>query len=576
MWTRLRRILSLPSLHLLLDRWRATPFGRLTVHFLDRLVRGEDTASSEFELGAGALLGLLAAPSAIYCFLLFDRYSSFFAWMRGHLKDDLQLTSASDKLLFITLAMGVAGLVTVLKWDRLLPDSQDYLNLAPLPVSPRRILLGNAVAILIAVTVVAVDVNAVPSLLFPGIVAAAMRTTFAAYLQFAALHAVCVLLASTFAICGSFALLGMISAILPQGTFRACSAWIRGGLLLTLLALLSGGFAAPEMLYQLRHFPDSAVRWFPPLWFLALYQTAQHRAFPALAALAPLAWQGPLAAFAAMVLSYALTYRKHFAGVLEGGGRVGNRRLARPFLAVLDLFAAGSSGFPRACHRFAVRALLRTETHRLVIAVAAGMGGLLALRAGATLEAPLSAAYLLILGLRIAVEIPADVPAAWVFRSALDPRTNETLGVTRRIMLSFVTPFVLVPWSIFACWRWGAPTATLQVLVVLALSLCAMEGLLAGYRKLPLTCPTPAFRENLVMLCLIQVITFVIFTSAGAAIGAWIVAWPPRFLVLPAAMSAAWFWNRRRLQRAKEAGELEEGLTFENIPIRTVERLDLS
>src|SRR2546430_4773157 len=109
MWTRLRRILSLQPLRPLLDRRRATPFGRLTVHFLDRLVRGEDTASSEFEFGAGALLGLLAAPGAFYCLLLFDRYSAFLAWMRGHLNADLYLTSANDKFLFLTLAIAVSA-----------------------------------------------------------------------------------------------------------------------------------------------------------------------------------------------------------------------------------------------------------------------------------------------------------------------------------------------------------------------------------------------------------------------------------------------------------------------------------
>ena len=81
MWTRLRRRLWLRFLRQPLDRLLATPFGRLTAHFLDRLVRGEDTASSEFELGVGGLLGLLAAPGAFYCFLLFDRYSALLAWM---------------------------------------------------------------------------------------------------------------------------------------------------------------------------------------------------------------------------------------------------------------------------------------------------------------------------------------------------------------------------------------------------------------------------------------------------------------------------------------------------------------
>jgi hypothetical protein len=277
-----------------------------------------------------------------------------------------------------------------------------------------------------------------------------------------------------------------------------------------------------------------------------------------------------------MIAAYSLSYRKHYGAILEGRGRLADRQLLRPFLALLDAFAPRAAGFPQAFHRFAVRALLRTETHRFVIAVAAGLGGLLALRSGATLEAPLSAAYLLVLGLRVAFEIPAGVPSGWIFRASLDPRTNETLGVARRLILAFLAPLVLAPWFAFACWRWGAIAASVQTLFVLAFSLCAAEALLAGYRKLPLTCPTPGFRENLVMLCLIQVLGFIAFTRMGLALGNWIVDWPPRFLLLPGAMCLVWLWNQRRLQRAREAGELEEGLTFDNIPVRTVERLDLS
>src|SRR5579871_4931753 len=144
------------------------PFVRLVAHFLARLVRGgNDAASSEFELGAGGLLGLLAAPGAFSCLLMLDKYSTFLNWYRGRIRDDLYVTSYPDKYLFIALAMAVTGIVTVLKWDKILPDSQDYLNLAPLPIRPRRILLANATAILVAVVTVALDVNLLPSALFP-------------------------------------------------------------------------------------------------------------------------------------------------------------------------------------------------------------------------------------------------------------------------------------------------------------------------------------------------------------------------------------------------------------------------
>ena len=93
---------------------------------------------------------------------MLDKYSAFLNWMRGHLRDDLYVTSIPDKYLFLTVAMAVTGIVTVLKWDQILPDAQDYLNFAPLPVRSRQILLANAVAILTAVLVVAVAVNAIP------------------------------------------------------------------------------------------------------------------------------------------------------------------------------------------------------------------------------------------------------------------------------------------------------------------------------------------------------------------------------------------------------------------------------
>src|SRR5579872_2733428 len=165
--------------------WRNRPFGRLVEHFLARLSRGgQDASSSEFELGIGPLLGLLAAPGAFQCFLLLDKYSTFLNWFRGRMRQNLYLTSIPDKYEFIALAMAVTGIVTVLKWDKILPDAQDYLNLAPLPVRPRNIFLANAAAIAIAVIVFSVDVNGLPVLLFPMFVTTAAQLSALAFFQF--------------------------------------------------------------------------------------------------------------------------------------------------------------------------------------------------------------------------------------------------------------------------------------------------------------------------------------------------------------------------------------------------------
>src|ERR1700722_15788654 len=222
-----------------LQRAAQRSFIRLVVHFLTRLVRGgHETESADFDFGAGPLLGLLAAPGAFCSLVLFEKYSTLQDFILQRQHPNVDAMSAPDKYFFICLAMAVAGVVTAIKWDKILPDSQDYLNLAPLPLRPRSILLANAAAIAIAVIVFAVDVNGASTVLFPTIVSAYAHRGLADIALFALAHAVCVTLACLFTFCSIFALLGVLAIALPREAFRACSSWVRGGAVLALVLLL--------------------------------------------------------------------------------------------------------------------------------------------------------------------------------------------------------------------------------------------------------------------------------------------------------------------------------------------------
>jgi hypothetical protein len=564
------------------QRFEHYPFPRLVVHFLARLVRaGDDTASTEFELGAGGLLGLLAAPGAFASLLLLDKYfnSSLLDWLLHRKHQDIYILSAPDKYLFVSLAMAITGIVTVLKWDRIVPDAQDYLNLAPLPVRPRAVFAANAAAIAIAVLVLSVDVNGVSAVLFPFFVVSAAEPTLAAYFQFVAVHAACMILASIFTFCAVFALMGTLSALLPRALFRAVSAWVRGAVLVAFLVLLAGAYAGPAAVA--RATGARGIQLMPSFWFLGLYQSWQHRYTAALAPATAMAVPATAAAFVLMLLGYALSYRRRFAEVLDSGQQPSRQQLRQLSLRFLDLFALPFQGFPRAGHQFAVRAMLRNEAHRVCLAVSIALGWLAALRdisqggdAG-VVRAPFAAAYLLILGVRVAFEIPAGVPAGWVFRAVLDPRENESRGMARQIILGFLAPFVLAPCFAVSAWKWNWSLAALATACVLAFSLCLMEVLLAGYRKIPLTCPLPGFRDHFLLLVLVHVLGFELFTWAGSALCRIILASPLLFLLVPASLYGAWFWNQLRLKEAREAGELEPGLTFENLRRPEVERLNL-
>jgi hypothetical protein len=558
------------------------PFLRLVAHFLARLVRGgHETESADFDFGAGPLLGLLAAPGAFCALVLFDKYSTLQDFILQRRHPNVDAMSAPDKYFFICLAMAVAGIVTAIKWDKILPDAQDYLNLAPLPVRPRKILLANAAAIAFAVIVFAIDVNGASTVVFPAIVVSYSHQGIGAIALFAAAHAVTLILASLFTFCSIFALLGVLTVVMPREAFRACSAWVRGAVLIasTMLLLTSG--AGPALLRGLAKSPGSPARFLPPLWYFGLYQTLQGRATPLLAQLAHTALAAFAAAFALMVATYALTYRRSFAAILESGRTRSRQRLVTAVLRFLDVFAWRAPAFERACHRFVIRAMLRSESHRMCLAVAVGLGWLLAMEQWSShvrlsqLAAPLTAAYLLVLGLRVAFEMPAGIAANWVFRAVLDPHINQALGAPRRVVLSFLVPTVLVPTLVLAWWQWGVWVATIHTLYVLALSLSLSELMLAGYRKIPLTCPMPGFRDNFLALCFIQIVGFALFTQFGAGLENWMLVKPWTFLLVPAAMGAGWFWNRRRIAEARAAGELDESLTFENVQAPAIERLDL-
>jgi len=381
--------------------------------------------------------------------------------------------------------------------------------------------------------------------------------------------------ACIFTFAAVFAILGAISAVLPREVFRAASSWLRGVILVAFLTLLVSGLAGPaSLLKQVNADPYSLARFLPSLWFLGLYQTLQIRSQPVFAMLAHNLLPGSLAVIGLAVVSYGLSYRRRFASALEGGRRPSDRRASALLVWCLDLFGAGADGFVRAAHRFTVRALLRNESHRLCVCVAMGVGWLAAW-SGGPLAAPFSAAYVLILGLRLAFEIPAAAPAAWIYRAVLDAREHETLPIARRVMFAFLTPIVFLPALALAWWNTGFPTACLHTAYVVALSLCAVELQLAGYRKIPLTCPTPGFRDHLLMLCLLQFLGYEFFTRAGYGLEQFMLAAPWRFLFVPLAMLGAWYWNRQRLAQAREDGELEEGLTFENAQVQAVERLNL-
>ena len=166
--------------------------------FVARIFRGGGDADAEgLDLGVGLVLTLLALPGGFVSILLLEKYGTLLQWMRGATNIDPFASAIPDEYFFITLSMAVTGAVAVWRWDTIFPDRRDYMNLVPLPISTRTIFFANLVAVLFLVGLIAIDVNAASSILFP-LVVGATRNAFLFFLRFAAVHALGVVVAQCF------------------------------------------------------------------------------------------------------------------------------------------------------------------------------------------------------------------------------------------------------------------------------------------------------------------------------------------------------------------------------------------
>jgi hypothetical protein len=289
----------------------------------------------------------------------------------------------------------------------------------------------------------------------------------------------------------------------------------------------------------------------PPVWYLALYQSLQGHASPALASLRGTGLEALLTAFAGALLFCKLSYRRYFMRISESSATPLFRR--RAVRRLPGRWSLPWSNFQRACYTFGLKALFRSEKHCIFFGGFAGMALVAASETALSafaerqpgvpdaglLSISLIVAYFLILGLRFVFDMPVELEANWIYQVTLDQSKNESAAVARKIILTVLLAGVIVPTLVVCGFAWGWMTALLHAGFVLALSMLLIETLLVGFRKIPFTCSFPPFRNNVVVLALVVVLGYFLFTGSGASVEQWMMLRPFRFLWLVPAAAVA-------------------------------------
>jgi len=520
---------------LIQTRWQAfsrTPFGCLLRLFVARMFHGGgEPGAGELDLGIGVIVIMLAMPGILVSLLMFEKYGSLIRYLRGHLIFDPYTTTMPDEYFFIVLSLTVTGAAALWRWDALFLDRRDYTNLVPLPLSLRAIFFANLSAILALAALFTIVVNAASLVLFPMAVVGS-QSSFAVWIRFTLGHAVAVFTASAFSFFAVFASAGLLMALLPVTLFRRVSHLARFILAVVLLTLLASSFTVPYLLTRLSVPAARKIASLPPVSFLGLARTIWLQgADPFAVSVSKAALSAVGATILIAFIAYALSFRRSFIRIPEMADAGPLPRLQHSLSPLALLHQAILRVAPqRACYHFVARTLLRSDGHLQILLGFAALGLVLSaetlssapdLHSLVTGPAPSTQflsvffilAYCIIVGIRFAFEIPADLRANWIFRYWLDSGQQDARPIARRVLLLFSLPWLAPAAFLSVLLFWGWTAAFLHAAILIACVIVLVEALLIHFRKIPFTCSYPAFQSHSGLIFVAYLFGFLLFTD---------------------------------------------------------------
>jgi hypothetical protein len=334
----------------------------------------------------------------------------------------------SDHYFFVMYSFVAMGAVTIFDWDMLFPNLLDIFILSILPISNRRLLLARMSAVLIFLTLFLIGTGSLGIIFFPAITELPGTRLFAA-------HFVAITASGVFAAAFVLALQGVLINVLGARLFRMASTFIQTISMTILLIVLSLYPLLTRTLRLLIESNSPAVRYFPPFWFLGIYECvlAGPSKVPAFVSLAKTGYWATSIVILLAFITYPLAYRRRTRQAIEGTVAPDTRSrltqiLCKPLHATLLRTPS-----QRAVYHFIGQTILRTQRHRIYLAMYAGLGiALITASAvvfsvepnhvsiafspyGLRLAIP-AVAFWTVAGLRTALTSPADPGGSWVFR----------------------------------------------------------------------------------------------------------------------------------------------------------------
>ena len=283
-----------------------------------------------------------------------------------------------DEEFLIGTTMAIAGLLTLLAWNAVLPDRRDSLVLGPLPVRIRTLCQAKAAALFTSLGVSVFAINAFTGLAYPFAIAA--QPGLFGFLRCMAAYWIAMAAAGLFICCALLAVQGIAAQVFSYRLFQRVSSFLQLAAFFVILAVYFlkpplatvAGLTSPQNRRWLE--------WLPTYWFLGLFQEVNGPLHPLFAPLAARALWGLLAAVIAAAVTYVLAYRHGFRRIVEQPDIAAADRSQPPSRLVTALAARFlPKPLDRAIVLFTARTIARSRQHRLILAAYGGIALAIAL-----------------------------------------------------------------------------------------------------------------------------------------------------------------------------------------------------
>jgi hypothetical protein len=544
-------------------RQEARQFAFLTRHFFKRLFRNDIV---DFE---DQMKERLIAVLSVLAIIIF--WSSETLLFKYNFVPDAG-SSWQEKSYIFTLVMIIFGIVTLLEWDVLFPDRQDFLNLAPLPVRMRTLFLAKLASSLLFVGLFSVAMNCGAAVLF-SLYLARWRVDKDLLLAcwYVVSHLLSAFVACFFVFFACVFLQFLLMAVLPFGLYRRLSLYVRAALVALFIFLLLAFLVEPGLLdgsfRSMGSLKDSGEPFFfrfPPFWFVGLYEKLLGTGDPAFGALARTALMAMMLSLASFAAASLLSYHRHVRKTLEsmktgwalpGFSKGWRRLLGKTVLrtpeerAVYGFFAKTISSSPK--QRVTMAYYLAIAAGVVMLYIVANREALRPLTPAsrALLVPPIFLAFSILAGVRALVNVPASPGANWIFQVTDTGRPMRYVaGLKKAVFLRWLVPlFCLVFAFHLVIWDFGP--ALEHALFGLTVSGLGLAAFFFRFRKIPFACTFVPGRTRIQSRLIPYILFVLVFFSATAAIERELLRAPWEFVYFFAASACLWLALRIDAER---------------------------